>query len=346
MPKISILLPNLNTRPFLEERMRSILAQTLSDWELIIADSFSTDGSWEYLKEFADRDPRIRAWQVPPGLYQSWNFCLQQVRGEYVYIATSDDSMTDDCLEKMLDALQKFPQCSLCHSALGFIDESGREIEPDASYSSFFIDYPEDQLHLRMAPYDGLRALAGDTVYPSITQILFRSSLLKQVGNFPCNFGSMGDFQWDMKAGLFANVVYLPEKLSFWRIRSGQATLSDAEFRRRNLYFTRFETHLSMVEEVAKEIQNKIPLPCSWHAGLKPMRFRRWLMLLTGNGSCPHRFRKLFGYLLKYPEDIVLYPLLFLYKRLVGIPDLSIWRTRRFLRRFSGLIQLQDCDNQ
>ena len=346
MPKVSILLPNLNTFPFLEERMRSILAQTLSDWELIIADSFSTDGSWEYLKKFADRDPRIRAWQVPPGLYQSWNFCLEQIRGEYVYIATSDDSMTDDCLEKMVAALERFPQCSLCHSALGFIDESGKEVEPDPSHHSHFIDFPEDRLHLRLAPYDGLRALAGDTVYPSITQILFRSSLLKQTGGFPCDFGPMGDFLWDMKAGLFSNVVYLPEKLSFWRIRAGQATFSDAEFRRRNLYYSRFATHLAMAETALMETRGKLSLPCSHHAGLKPMRFRLWLMLLTGSGASPNRVRKLFGYLLKYPEEIFLYPLLFLYKRLAGISDLSIWRTRRFLRRFAALIQIPANNNR
>lgn len=342
MPKVSILLPNLNTFPFLKERMRSILSQTLSDWELIIADSFSSDGSWEFLKQFADRDPRIRAWQVPPGLYQSWNFCLEQIRGEYIYIATSDDSMTDDCLEKMVDALERFPQCSLCHSALGFIDESGKEVAADASHTSLFIDYPEDRLHLRMAPYDGLRALAGDTVYPSITQVLFRSSLLRETGNFPCNFGPMGDFLWDMKAGLFSNVVYLPEILSFWRIRSGQATLSDAEFRRRKLYFTRFETHLAMAETALAETKGQCALPCSRHAGLKPMRFRLFLMLLTGNGNSPRRFRKLTGYLLKYPEEIFLYPLLFLYKRLTGIPDLSVWRTRRFLHRFSSLIHIPE----
>lgn len=56
IPLVSILLPNLNTRPFLEERMATILNQTYTNWELIIADSYSDDGSWEYLKEFVDKE--------------------------------------------------------------------------------------------------------------------------------------------------------------------------------------------------------------------------------------------------------------------------------------------------
>ena len=83
IPLVSILLPNLNTRPFLEERMATILNQTCSDWELIIADSYSDDGSWEYLNRFPVRDSRITACQIPRGLYQSWNFCLGNARGKY-----------------------------------------------------------------------------------------------------------------------------------------------------------------------------------------------------------------------------------------------------------------------
>lgn len=60
-PLVSILLPNLNTRPFLEERMATILTQTYTNWELIIVDSYSDDGAWEYLSRFRSR---IREWRI------------------------------------------------------------------------------------------------------------------------------------------------------------------------------------------------------------------------------------------------------------------------------------------
>ena len=106
-PTVSICLPTLNAQRFLEVRMATILAQTLTDWELIVCDSFSDDGTWEYFQQFKD-DSRIRLYQVPKeGLYAGWNECLRRCRGEYIYIATADDTMVPECLEKMVGALER-----------------------------------------------------------------------------------------------------------------------------------------------------------------------------------------------------------------------------------------------
>jgi glycosyltransferase involved in cell wall biosynthesis len=106
-PLVSICLPTLNARRFLEPRMASILSQTLTDWELIVCDSFSDDGTWEYLQQFKD-DPRVRLYQVSKeGLYAGWNECLRRCRGEYVYMATADDTCEASLLEKMVGALEK-----------------------------------------------------------------------------------------------------------------------------------------------------------------------------------------------------------------------------------------------
>ena len=64
-PTVSICVPNLNTRPFLRERFHTILDQTFQDWELLVYDSYSDDGAWEYICEIAAREPRMRAWQGP-----------------------------------------------------------------------------------------------------------------------------------------------------------------------------------------------------------------------------------------------------------------------------------------
>ncbi len=106
MPLVSICLPTLNARRFLEPRMASIMAQTLTDWELIVCDSYSDDGTWEYLERYAD-DARVKMYRVPrAGLYAGWNECLRRGGGEYIYVATADDTMTPDCLEKLVGALE------------------------------------------------------------------------------------------------------------------------------------------------------------------------------------------------------------------------------------------------
>ena len=70
MPRVSICLPTLNGQPLLTERLESILKQTFWDWELIVVDGFSSDGSWEFFQQHAVAEPRIRLAQAPrEGVY-------------------------------------------------------------------------------------------------------------------------------------------------------------------------------------------------------------------------------------------------------------------------------------
>ena len=75
-----------------------------------------------------------------------------------------------------------------------------------------------------MAPFDGLLHLSGATVYTSITQLLIRRNLFDKIGLFESRWGSIGDFNWDMRAGLVANTVHVPDTWGGWRIHGGQAT--------------------------------------------------------------------------------------------------------------------------
>jgi hypothetical protein len=64
-------------------------------------DNYSEDGAWKYIQELAAYEPRMRNSQAPrQGLYANWSNCVKLARGEYVYVATSGDTMAPDCLEK------------------------------------------------------------------------------------------------------------------------------------------------------------------------------------------------------------------------------------------------------
>jgi glycosyltransferase involved in cell wall biosynthesis len=227
-PKVSICLPNLNTRPFLEERFETIFGQSFQDWELIAYDSYSDDGAWEYIQEHVAREPRMRASQGPrEGTPGSWNPCLRQARGEYVYIATSDDTMPPDCLEKMVAALDAHPECDLAHCPLKIIEENGRESGFRWYQEGTFAESSGELFHrphVRLAPFDGLLHLLGMTVYISITQLLIRRSLFDKIGLFESSWGSFGDFDWDMRASLVANTVHVPDTWGSWRLHSSQAS--------------------------------------------------------------------------------------------------------------------------
>jgi len=179
--KVSILLPNFNNRPYLEERIRTIFGQTYSDWELIIVDNYSDDGAWEFFQELAKTDSRVRISQAPrQGMYANWNNCIRLARGEYVYIATSDDTMAPGFLEKMVTALDEYPECDLAHCKLKIIDENGKPhptLNWDKFYCTTYFGDIIEQKHIRLAPHDGLLHCGVKTVYTSITQ-LFQEELV------------------------------------------------------------------------------------------------------------------------------------------------------------------------
>lgn len=228
-PRVSICVPNLNMLPFLPGRFESIFAQTFQDWELFVYDSHSDDGAWEYMQGLAVQEKRMRLVQGPrEGPYPAWNECLKQTTGEFVYIATSDDTMAPDCLEKMVAALDRNADCGLAHCPLRVIDKEGAVVLPARwpAVTVFAHGMAEivDRAHVRNAPYDGMIHLTGRHVYLSVAQLLIRRSLFAKVGPFPNKWGNISDFNWEMKAGLVTNTVHVPDTWVSWRIHDKQAT--------------------------------------------------------------------------------------------------------------------------
>ena len=229
VPKVSICLPNLNNRPFLEERLASIFSQTLSDWELIVVDNFSDDGAWELLQYHATKESRMRISQAPrAGMYANWNNCLRQVRGEYVYIATSDDTMVPSCLATLSAGLDRYPTCQIAACALDIIGLDGRKESAPFRWedqpSVRFMDDWITRSHIRPAPHDGLLAFALQCPYTSMTQVLIRRQALTRIGEFSTEFGPFADLEWQMRAGLMGDCLYVPEHLATWRVYAGQGS--------------------------------------------------------------------------------------------------------------------------
>src|ERR1700736_4078799 len=96
--KISILLPCLDERPFLQPRIDSLLGQTYSNWEAIVLDGGSTDGSWELWQTIGSKDPHFQVHQLgrEGGLYAALNRGMEKATGEFVHVATCDDTAAPD----------------------------------------------------------------------------------------------------------------------------------------------------------------------------------------------------------------------------------------------------------
>ena len=228
---VSIILPNLNTPiDFLKKRLTTIFSQTEINWECVVIDGFSTNGSWEYIINSAVNDNRFRLYQLPKkGIYNAWNEGIIRAKGDYIYIATSDDTMSNNLIEKMQDALIKNQDCSIAHCGLTIIDEN--DVPVDHSWEKYWTSQYFGPLlqhsHKRLAPHDGILHMSVQTVYTSITQLLIKTSVFNEIGTFLTNSGSIADFEWGMRASLVNNVIYIPEKLATWRLHSNQATDSN-----------------------------------------------------------------------------------------------------------------------
>jgi glycosyltransferase involved in cell wall biosynthesis len=219
----------LNTRPFLQERIESILGQTFNDWELIIVDDYSTDGAWEFFQAYANSDPRISLYRgSQKGLYAGWNSAIERATGEFIYIATSDDTMHSDCLTVLVGLLDEYPNVGIAQCGLEIIDENSQPLPAERQWENFTLGVFDRNLvtqpNLRLAPHDGLLHTALFTICTSVTQVLVRRSIFDRLGLFERKWGSIGDFEWHMRVGLTVDCIFTPEKLASWRQHSSQAT--------------------------------------------------------------------------------------------------------------------------
>ena len=206
--------------------MVSILAQTMMDWELIVCDSHSNDGAWEYFQQFRD-DPRVRLSQIPrEGVYAGWNECLRWAQGQYVYVATSDDTADPQLLARMVGTLEEYPDVDLVVCKFRFIDEVGHEMVPPPLLEvGSFYDPWREQEHRRSGLLEFLVHVGLDCPsWTSITSVLFRRRLIDKIGLFRTDCGTCADRLWAMKAALVTDTISIPDCLATWRQHSLQAS--------------------------------------------------------------------------------------------------------------------------
>lgn len=231
-PEVSILLPTLNAGPFIKERIASIEQQTLGNWEVIACDSSSTDGTRETLDAFAARDPRVKVFEVPKcGIYPAWNDCLERARGEYIYIATADDSFCPEFLERTVELARTCPEIGIVYTPLQVTNADGSPAEWDwrtSNQARYFGD-SINRVHRRSGQRELVRVFFMGSMCISMTQLLIRRVVFEAAGHFPTQFGSAGDLYWYTKAICHTDIVFQPSVFATWRRHEKQATGSDSE---------------------------------------------------------------------------------------------------------------------
>jgi len=125
---ISIITPTYNSLQFIKETIHSILIQTYQNWELLITDDCSTDGTWELLQKYQKQDERIKIFRLKknfgPGVAR--NNSIKHAQGRFIAFCDSDDQWKPDKLEKQINFLIE-NNLAFTFSAYQKIDENGKK---------------------------------------------------------------------------------------------------------------------------------------------------------------------------------------------------------------------------
>ena len=210
-PEVSIVLSTYNRLPLLHRAVDSVIAQTFRDWELIVVDDGSTDGTREYLE--AIEDPRVRPiWLQHGGVTSARNAGLRLARGEWVAFHDSDDLWLPEKLEWQLQRVTAHPACRWSYTGYSFIDTNGTPL-------------PE-RTNLLPLPVSGhiLEPLLRFEVSTAVPTMLVQRSLIEEIGGFDATMLFLSDYDFILRLAARSEVCALSETLALVREHPDRTT--------------------------------------------------------------------------------------------------------------------------
>ena len=142
--KVSIITPVFNAEKYLRYTLQCVLNQTYFDWEMILVDDCSTDGSWSILKQFALSDNRFKIYKNSKnsGSGVARNFAIEKAVGQYIAFLDSDDLWPPNKLMVQIDFMSK-NNIAFSHTSYGYINENGERIKSTFHVSKHSVSYKD-----------------------------------------------------------------------------------------------------------------------------------------------------------------------------------------------------------
>ena len=128
-PRVSIVLPTYQSAPFVEATMRSVLAQTFTDLEVVVADHASTDGTWDLLQQFtADHRVRLMRTEAGGGASRNWKTVTDAACGDLLKLVCADDLLYPSCVAEQVSALDEAPSAAMVACRRDIVDARGATV--------------------------------------------------------------------------------------------------------------------------------------------------------------------------------------------------------------------------
>jgi len=228
MGALTVLLPTLNSRHLVPAHIESMrLWLDLAD-EIIIVDSYSTDGTVDFLRQELSGRPVIFHTH-PRGLYQSWNYGIQQATKKWLYISTVGDSITRELLTHLI-SLGETTGADVVMSNPNFIDEQNQPV-PQMPWAINDIittasPLPDCTLTDVAAHFFALLHTRTAALLGSSASNLYRTAHL-QNHPFPTNYGVSGDGAWGIQHAFDTRFVCTAQSGSSFRVHAKSYSISD-----------------------------------------------------------------------------------------------------------------------
>ena len=219
LPTVSVMVPVYNTGRFVAATIESLLAQTFTDFELIVIDDGSSDDSPEILKQYAARDSRIRlTCRENRGIVTTRNEMLAQARGEFVAVNDADDISLPDRLERQVEFLRADPDVVCVGGHFDMIDSAGRRLTT--------LQPPADDAEIQR------QALAG---HCSICHSagMMRRAAVERVGGYSKRFTYAHDLELWLRLGEVGKLANLDRTVIQFRLHNSSVSENKRDEQRR-----------------------------------------------------------------------------------------------------------------
>ncbi|MBN2018761.1 MAG: glycosyltransferase [Sedimentisphaerales bacterium] len=209
MPAVSICVPTYNRKKYLRETLASVFAQTCKDYEVIIVDDGSTDGTDEMIKNSGYKTRYY--WHKNQGEAAACNKLIELARGKYISFIHSDDILVSDAVERMLNAMESHGGNVVVYGNYFRIDEDGN-----------VCGRSKRKLH---SGYIAERLFEDVIVHPNGS--MFPKKALEEAGGFDTSLKASYDYKLELAISLKYRFIALSEP-TFMRRRHSSNTSKDS----------------------------------------------------------------------------------------------------------------------
>ena len=191
VPALSVVMPVHNALPHLDAAIESILGQSFTDFEFVILDDASTDGSSERLQYWASRDPRIRLLHAETNLgpVQSSNVVARAARGPLVARMDADDISCPERLADQVQLLRDYPDVGLVGCLSDMIDVSGRKMRDTDKWRlvrrSAFLPFAHGAIMYRREVFEKLTGYRDECQYWEDQDLVWRAAEFTKIAVIP-----------------------------------------------------------------------------------------------------------------------------------------------------------------